>query len=426
VKIKIKNSQTCQKTLEIEVPKETVNEEFDRYYKSISSAANVPGFRKGKAPRAMLEEHFADKASDKVLTNLLNDTYHKAIEKENIKPVGMPEIAEVKFKKDENLTFQAIIDIQPTFTLKDYKNIAIKKQSEEVTDEDVDKVVGYLSERYAQYLPIEDRSVKIDDYIICDYKYSVGEKELDKKEHSWLCVSKDMFLPELAQKIEGAKLNEEKTFEIVLPKKFKPDEFAGKKANFKLLVKEIKEKKLPDLNDDFAKMLRVESIDKLKEQIKDDLVKEKQMQAKQDLRAQIINHLEKSMPIDVPMSLVEKREKLLRESAVQKMKQQGLNDQQIEIEQKKIDDMFSKEALKQVRVFFILENIALAEKIKVEQEEFDSRISEIAASYNQKKEEVLKYLSEKNLLENIHWEVWEEKIIAFLLDNAKVNEASSK
>jgi trigger factor len=424
VKIKIKNSQTCQKTLEIEVPKETVNEEFERYYKSISNAAQVPGFRRGKAPRAMLEEHFADKASDKVLTNLLNDTYHKAIEKENLKPVSMPEISEVKFKKDENLTFQAKIDIQPSFTLKEYKNIPVKKQTEEVKEEDVSKVLEYLSERYAQYLPIEDRKVKIDDYIICDYSYSVGDKELDKKEHAWLWVSKEMFIPDLSKKIEGAGINEEKTFEISLPKKFKPEEFSGKQAVFKLLVKEIKEKKLPDLNDEFAAMLKAESIENLKTQIKNDLVKEKQMLSNQDVRAQIINHLEKIMPIDVPPTLVEKREKLLRDTSAQRMKQQGLNNEQIEKEQKKMGDMFSKEALKQVRVFFILENIALAEKIKVEQKEFDGRIGEIAASYNQKKEEVMKYLTEKNLLENIHWEVWEEKIIAFLLDNAKVAEAA--
>ncbi|MFH1061421.1 MAG: trigger factor [Candidatus Omnitrophota bacterium] len=424
MKIKIKNSQTCQKTLEIEVPKETVNEEFERYYKSISSAAQVPGFRKGKAPRALLEEHFADKASDKVLTNLLNDTYHKAIEKENIKPVSMPEISEVKFKKDENLTYQAKIDIQPSFTLKEYKNIPVKKQTEEVKDEDVVKVLEYLSERYAQYLPIEDRQVKIGDYIICDYSYRVGDKELDKKEHAWLWISKEMFIPDLSKKIEGARINEEKTFEISLPKKFKPEEFAGKQADFKLLVKEIKEKKLPELNDEFAVMLKAESIDKLKAQIKEDLVQEKKMLSKQDLKAQIINHLEKIMPIDVPPTLVEKREKLLRDTAAQRMKQQGLNDDQIEKEQKKMGDMFSKEAMKQVRVFFVLENIALAEKIKVEQKEFDDRIGEIAASYNQKKEEVMKYLTEKNLLENIHWEVWEEKIIAYLLDNAKVSEAS--
>ena len=424
MKIKVKDSQTCQKTLEIEVPKETVNEEFERYFKSISNAAQVPGFRKGKVPRAMLEEHFAEKANDKVLTDLLNDSYHKAIEKENIKPVSMPEISEVKFKKDEELKFQAKIDIQPSFTLKEYKNIAIKKLTEEVKEDDVTKVIVYLSERYAQYLPIEDRAVKIDDYIVCDYSYSVGEKELDKKENAWLCVSKEMFIPELSDKIAGAKLKEEKIFEIVLPEKFKPEEFAGKKANFKLLVSEIKEKKLPELNDEFAKTLRIESIDKLKEQVKNDLVKEKQMQAKQDLKAQIINHLEKTMPIDVPPTLIEKREKLLRDTAAQRMKQQGLNDEQIVKEQQKMGDMFSKEALKQVRVFFILETIAETEKIKVEQIEFDTKIDEMAASYNQKKEEVLKYLSEKNLLENIHWEIWEEKIISFLLDNAKVSDAS--
>jgi trigger factor len=170
--------------------------------------------------------------------------------------------------------------------------------------------------------------------------------------------------------------------------------------------------------------LKAESIDKLKEQIKEDLVKEKKMLAKQDLKAQVINHLEKIMPIDVPPTLVEKREKLLRDTAAQRLKQQGLNDEQVLKEQEKMGEMFAQEAMKQVRVFFILENIALAEKIKVEQKEFDERIGEMAASYNQKKEELMKYLSEKNLLENIHWEIWEEKIITFLLDNAKISEAS--
>ena len=129
------------------------------------------------------------------------------------------------------------------------------------------------------------------------------------------------------------------------------------------------------------------------------------------------------MPIDVPQALVDKREKLLRQTAADRMKQQGFNDEQIEPELKKMADMFSKEAVKQVRVFFILERIAEQEKIKVEQQEFDDRINFIARSYNQKKEDVIKYLQEKNLLENIHWEVWEEKIINFLMDNADIKES---
>ncbi len=427
MKVKVKESAKCQKTLEIEVPKEVIQEEFIQCYKEIRKTAQIPGFRKGKAPQEVLEQHFSDKANDKVLTNVLNDAYHEAIKKENIQPVSMPDISDVNFKKDEKLTFKAKIDIRPKITLKDYKGIKVKKEKIDIKEDDVNKVIGYLQDRYAQFLSVdEDRGVKIGDYIICDYSYEVEGKQIDKKEHAWLWVDAEMFLPGLSKKIEGIKAGENRKFDIKLPKKFHLAELAQKNARFDITVKEIKAKKLPELNDEFAKKVGKNSVEELKLQIKDDLTQEKEMQNKQAVKAQVISHLVKVMPIDVPQALVDKREQALKDSSVQRLKQQGVNDAQIEEELKKMKDLFKDEALKQVRSFFLIEDIARKENIEVTEGEMSERIEQMARMYNQKKEDMLKYLQKNKMLESIHWDVWEEKIIDFLVDNAVIEEVAGK
>ncbi len=427
MKVKVKESAKCQKTLEIEVSKEVIQEEFIQCYKEIRKTAQIPGFRKGKAPQEILERHFSDKANDQVLTNTLNNAYKEAIKRENIQPVSMPDISDVNFKKDEKLTFKAKVDVRPEITLKDYKGIKIKKEKVDIKDEDITKVIGYLRERYAQFLPVEEeRGVKIGDYIICDYSYEVEGKQIDKKDHAWLWVDKEMFIPGLSQKIEGIKAGENKKFEIKLPKKFHLAELAQKNARFDITVKEIKYKKLPELNDEFAKRVGKNSLEELKLQVKDDLTQEKEMQNKQAAKAQVIGHLVKVMPIDVPQALVDKREQAIKDSYSQRLKQQGVDDAQVEDELKKMKNSFKEEALKQVRSFFLLEDIAKKENIEVSKDEMNERIEMMARMYNQKKEDLVKYLHKNNMLESIHWDVWEEKIVGFLIDSAKIEEVSGK
>lgn len=426
VKVNVKNSAKCQKILEIEVSKAAIQEEFERYYNELRKTAQVPGFRKGKAPRQILEQRYANKANDRVLSNLVNDTYHQAVEKENIKPITIPHISDIDFKKDEKLTYQAKVDVYPNFNLKEYKNIKLKKQALVVKDEEVDKVLSFLQERYAQFLPIENRGTKIGDYVICDYSYSVNDKVLEKKEHVWLWVNKEMFIPGLSKELEGINLTEKKEFKIKLPEKFHPAEFAKQTALFSILVKEIKEKKLPTLNDEFAKMIGKNSLAELKTHLKEDLKKEKEAQIRQDIKSQLIDCLVKRMPIDVPPTLFEKRKQLLKNTTKQRLKQQGMTEEQIIKEEQNLGDFFDKEAVKQLRIYFIFENIAKKENIVVEKEEMDKRIELLAESYNQKKEALLKYLHEKNLLEDLHGELWEEKIVSFLIDTAKIEEVSLK
>lgn len=426
MKVNVKESAKCQKTLHIEVPKEVINGEFERYYEYLKKTAQVPGYRKGKVPREILEQYFSDKASDKVLTTLVSDNYQKAIEQEDIHPVQLPEISDVQFKKDAKLTFQAKVDIRPKFKLKEYKGIKLKKQRMNIKEEEITRVLSFLQERYAQFIPVEDRPTKIGDYIICDYSYSVEGKVIEKKERAWFGIEEKLFIPGLPQALEGIKVQEKKEFDLALPEKFQPAELAKKTANFSITVYEIKNKKLPELNDELAKTIGKDTLVELKTQIKGDLEREKQMQVHQDMKKQLIEYLIKTMAIDVPQTLVVKREQSLKEASRQRLKQQGMTDEQINAEENKAAGHFHKQASQQVMAFFILDEIAHKENIKVEQPELDKRVELIAQSYNQKKEDVLKYLTEKNLLENIHSEIWEEKVISFLVEHAKIEEINSK
>ncbi|MFH2137074.1 MAG: trigger factor [Candidatus Omnitrophota bacterium] len=422
MKVKVKSSAKCQKVLEIEVPQEAIKEEFNEFYKNLSKSAQVPGFRKGKAPRHILEKFYAAKAHEEVLTNLVNDSYKKAIEKEKINPVTFPEVSDVNFAQDGNLTFQTTIDVRPEFSLKGYKGVKIKKNSAVVKDDDIKQVLTFLQERYAQFTPVEDRAVTKGDYIICDYSYAVEEKVLEQKENAWIFVDDKMFIPGISKELSGVEAGQTKEFELKLPEHFRPEEFAKKSAKFCFSVKEIKQKKLPDLDDEFAKVVGQKSIDELKAHVKEDLTKEKEMQIKLDMKNQLVDALVQAMSFDVPPSLVKEREQLLKDKTRQKFKQQGFDDKQIEEEEKKLTEEFKTEALKQIKIYFILEEISKQEKISVTAQEMDQRLELIAKSYNQAKDELLKYLQEKKLLDNIHWELWEEKVITFLIDNASVEE----
>ena len=424
MKVTVKDTAKCQKTLHIEVSPQAISEEFERVYKEIQKNAQVPGFRKGKAPRNILEQQFAAKAEENVMSNLVGESYYKAIEKEKIKPVTMPQISNVDFKKKDKLTFQAVVDVSPVFNLKDYKGIKINKTILNVTDADVEKILSFLQERYAQFSPAQERETRLGDYIICDYSYIVEDKVIDKREHVWMAITEEMFIAGLSHELIGIGPQTEKKFTLNLPKDFHPAELAKKKADFRFLIKEIKEKKLPEANDDLAKMIGKETLAELKKQIQEDLLKEKEMNIAQEMKNQVIEHLVKAMPIEVPETLIEEREKFLRESAKKRLKQQGVDDAQIAEEEKRMDDFFKKEALKQIRLFFILESIGHKENITVSREDVEARLELIAKMHNQKKEDVLRYMQEKKILENLQAEIWEEKIFSFLTENAAVSEVS--
>src|SRR3989344_1785976 len=193
MRTKAKAIEECATLFEIAIPKETIAKAFEEVYEEISKVANIPGFRAGKAPRDLVKKHYSQNAKEEVLKRMIPHAYKHALEEHKIAPIGLPEISDVVFAEDEELSFKAKVDTRPKFKLKEYKGIKIDKKKISINDEDVEKTLASLREINAKYVPPQDdRPVAMGDYLICDMECFVDSKPAHKKrENIWLVVEKD-------------------------------------------------------------------------------------------------------------------------------------------------------------------------------------------------------------------------------------------
>ena len=412
MKVKVSQLEPCRKLLKIEIPKEVVEEELDKVYQDINKVAQIPGFRKGKAPRRILEQHHSKTAKDEILKKLIPSGYSKAIREHRIMPVSAPEIGQVKLIEDQPLYFEVTIDVEPEVKLKRYKDIKIKKRVPKTTDKDVEEALSNLRERYAEYKPIEDREIKEEDYVIVDYEAQVDNETVDKREKIWFHIKIDKNKPnEIIKNLIGAKIGDE----------VKAREQANKKALIKVNVKEIREKHIPKLDEEFIKTVGdYKSVDELKEALREDIKKRKEQEVKFEVENQLFDSLIKLNPLDVPPSMVRRQTDELVKSAKSRLMYQGLKEEDITSREETLRKNLAKEAEKQVKLYFILDRIAEEEDIKVNDEDLKERLDNIAKQNKTEPEKIKEYLTKNNSLNSLKSQINHEKVIDFLLNEAKI------
>jgi len=412
LKVKVSQLEPCRKLLKIEIPKEVVEEELDKVYQDINKVAQIPGFRKGKAPRRILEQHHSKTAKDEILKKLIPSGYSKAIREHRIMPVSAPEIGQVKLIEDQPLYFEVTIDVEPEVKLKRYKDIKIKKRVPKTTDKDVEEALSNLRERYAEYKPIEDREIKEEDYVIVDYEAQVDNETVDKREKIWFHIKIDKNKPnEIIKNLIGAKIGDE----------VKAREQANKKALIKVNVKEIREKHIPKLDEEFIKTVGdYKSVDELKEALREDIKKRKEQEVKFEVENQLFDSLIKLNPLDVPPSMVRRQTDELVKSAKSRLMYQGLKEEDITSREETLRKNLAKEAEKQVKLYFILDRIAEEEDIKVNDEDLKERLDNIAKQNKTEPEKIKEYLTKNNSLNSLKSQINHEKVIDFLLNEAKI------
>ena len=254
MKCEVKNINQCGLELKVEVASDVIDKAYDEYYKEIVKKAKVPGFRPGKAPRHILEMHFKDAAHDEVMQKLVPKAYYDCLETHQINPVGYPLFDDINFTK-EKLTFKATCEVKPKLKLKKYKGILAKREKILVEEEEIDNSVGQVLDRAAKFVPIEDRGVELGDYAICDITSIMDNRPPETRENEWVEIKPNDVLSGFAEQTVGMKTGEEKDIEIKLTESFPDESMRGKMAKFKVKVKEIKEKKVPALTDEYLKEL---------------------------------------------------------------------------------------------------------------------------------------------------------------------------
>jgi len=425
---KIKQLDACKRLLKIEIAPEEIVVLFDEVYKEMQKEVVLPGFRRGNAPLDLIKKNHSEYARKRVLELAIEDSYRDAMKQAGILSVGSPAIENVKFPQDGILSFEATFEIRPAVNLKNYKGLKVKKKSETVKDEDVDKSLESLRQLGAQYKTVPERPIKEGDFVLSDLVWFVENMPIDKREKVLLPIEKNTLTQDVFSGILGSIVGEKKSMPVNIDKNFPKPEYVGKSAVLEITVHEIKEKELPALDDDFAKDLGISSgIKALREKVKDRLKLEKQEAVRLDIQDQIVLQLLKSHSFDLPQSLVEDEFQNLLEESKRKLLHQGYNKEQAEeIFQKEKENLaktLKPHAENQVKTFFILEEIAEKENLSVSEEELKQFIEVLAARQGQKDAAGFRrQLEKEQRLNSLYWQLTEAKVMQLLVDNAKIED----
>jgi trigger factor len=422
VKIDVEDLSSTKKRLQIEVPGEIVTKEIDSAYRKLSKKARVKGFRPGKVPRAILQRYYGDYIKDDVISTLVNDTYFKAISDKDIKPVSQPTIDNGTLEEGKAFEYSAIVEVKPDIHLKDYLGLHLRGKKAEVVGEDVEKRLQHLQNLHAQLITTEERKkVREGDFVIIDYEgFSDGKPfEGSSGKDTMLQIGSGGFIPGFDDKLIGSERDDEKEVEITFPEDHPT--MAGKRAVFRMRIKEIKEKIVPKLDDEFAKDIgEYQNLEELKKKIREDLKREGEESARRDLENQLIERLIEGNPFDVPRSMIEGQIDYFVADTKIRLASQGLSFNDVGVVEGKLRKDFEEAAVKRVKGRLILEKISALEGISVKGEEVTERLREISLRTNQNVEKVRGYYQKGDRMEELKAKIVEEKTLDFLLKRSTI------
>ncbi|MBU0900238.1 trigger factor [bacterium] len=420
----INRPEECLYEIKVWVEADEVTNEFNMSYQNISREAAWPGFRKGKVPRHLLELHFRNKIEKEASENLISKAIKTALKEYKITPITFPLIEEFNYKKDQDLLFKIKIEYRPKVNVEEYCNLRIEKEVTKVTDQQIEERLKWLQERGATLEIIEGREVKEKDFVIVDYQIWVEEELIEKNQQYLLELSNKYVLTDLRNGIIGMHKDEEREFEFTLPNEFSNKKYALKKAKAKVKLFEIKEKKLPSLDDELAKDISsCSSLEELKEKIREELTKAEEKRSNVNLKNKITELIASKNQVNLPKSMIDVEILELRKKLVHDLKGYNLSLEKFlenqNLSEEQFEENLKEKAKKRLVEWFILYSIAEKEKIEVSKDEIEEKISSISPGY---KEITTKNMEGNDRLEMIKEEIKIAKTLDFLIAKADVQE----
>lgn len=414
--------------ISITLPESIVQKELKAAYDKVQKDVKLKGFRRGKVPRSVILKNFQHKVESEVAEKLVQDTYFSAIEQEKIDPVVHPEISEPRFKDDGTFSYVAMIDTKPEFELQGYKGLEVEKPVVAVSEEEISAELESLRLEMAPLSSVGDRPVAKGDIAVVDFQGYHNDKPMKevKNDNFSVDVGSGRVSPEFEDKLVGMKKGEEASHEVEFPANYANPVLAGKKVTFKVKVKDVKERLLPELDDEFAKDVGSEyaSLAELKTAIHDRIVKQKEEKSDGDLTDRIMHKLLDTHTFPVPIRLVRYEVEEMIKATVKSLEQNGMDLESAGINREELAERNRVTAEKRVRGDFILKKIAEVEAIKITDEDMDRGFKRIGDQYNMPVAQVKQYFggSRDDLLPFVN-ELLNEKILTFLRAEANLVDA---
>ncbi|MGE0614998.1 MAG: trigger factor [Bacteriovoracia bacterium] len=438
---RIESPSKVTRKLTITVPAGMISSRYQAGLSEVGRTAKLKGFRPGHVPMHVVKQYYGDDVKARLFQSLVEESYSKALQEHKLRPIGRPSIETTEktgplLTEDKDLTFTATVEILPEIEVKNYKGFALKREKSAVSEEDVQGVINNILDQRAEIVPlagteaqIAARQVKKHDFV--DFNFDGGlvtetgvEPYEGMKGARQVEMGMGELIPGFEDNMEGMKRGETKKFRVRFPDNYSEPKLNNKEAEFTVTINDIKEKKLPELTDEFVKTMGHDSVASFKQKARESVEKNRQDTVERKLRSDLIQTLIDKNPFECPQQLIEAQSRMIVQEFVQNLQQQRFSDEMIRDALTHEQENVKKKAESQVRAGLLLEAIANKENIQAEKADLESEYKKMGEAMKVEAEKVREfYEKDAEKRENLAFRVREDKTIQFLLDQSKVKEA---
>jgi len=418
MQVSVESTGKLERRMRVELPAARIDQEVDSRLKTVGKTAKIKGFRPGKVPAKVVKQHYGRQIREEVVSEIMQKSYTDAVQQENLNPAGGPSIQPDKPEDSNGFAYVATFEVMPEIELKELEKIKLKKPVVSIDDKDLDAMIEKLRKQKASWEEVDRKSAS-GDRVIVDFDGSLKGEPIEggKGTEVPVVLGDGQMLEDFEKGLLGVSAGDETSFKVKFPKDYQAEELQGKKVDFAAKIHRVEEQILPEVNDDFAAMFEVADggIEKFKEDVKDNMRREADAKIAGDIREQIIDGLVETNQIEIPQSMKHDEMHALQRDAMQRM---GIED----AEQAPALDNFSELADKRVRLGLLVRQVILDKNLTIDDAMVRARVEEMCAGYEGSEDMVNMYLSNPQLMEQIHPMVLEQQAIDWLADNGKVTD----
>lgn len=421
MQVSVEATQGIERTLTITVAAEVFDKEYDGRIRQLCKTQRVDGFRPGKVPASVIQKRFGSAVEQEVAGEVMQRNFYEAVVAEKLNPAGGPQVAPQPRKKGEEFVFTATFEVYPEITLAPLEELALEKETAEVTDADLEKMIETLRKQHATWNAVE-REAANDDQVSLDFVGSVEGEEFEggKAENFEIVLGSGRMIPGFESGMIGHKAGEEFTIDVNFPDEYHAENLKGKAAQFAITLNKVEAQELPEITPEFVQKFGVESgeIEALKTDVKQNMLRELEQTLKANAKDKVLTALVEANDIDAPKALVESEVETLRKQAIDRYSQQ--------MDPKNVPELpaelFTEQAEKRVKVGLVLGEVIKTNELKVDEAKVTSMIETAASAYENPAEVVEYYKNNKEMMQNMENVALEEQAIDFILERAKVTE----
>jgi trigger factor len=421
MKVAVETLEGCKRRLAVEAPADVVQQEWERAYGRVQKQARLPGFRKGHVPRSLVKAHFADDVRREVAQHLIPDVYQQALAEARLDPVDEPDLQDVRLEENAPLSFVAVVEVKPPIDLDADKRLEVQHAPRPVTDAEVDEALEHIRERHAQFVSV-DRAAAPGDLVLMDYVLTIeGQAPSQQNGYAFL-VGDGSVLPEVDQAVAGMRAGEERTVAVRLPDDHRQEALRGRPGTAAVKVVEVKEKVLPELNDDLAKSAGdFETLAALRAEVQKQLEARRAAEDRHSLEEKIVDALLAAHPFAVPESLIVRQVAHQVEHARERLRRQGVDPDAMPWDYPKLMGELRPGAERAVRRALLLEAVAERTGLTPAEPDVDAEVERIAQATQRPTPAVRRMMEKSGDLERLRLSLREHMTLDLLIERATIH-----